>query len=216
MPSLPTSPKYSPMKRRNRGFTLLELMITVALVAIMITVVMPGFSEFFIRNRLTAQTNDFITAISLARNEAIKRGRPVCLARTGTYWEGGYRIFVDKNSLAYLPNDSDVCRTNGAIGCSPASATCGCPPGDGSCEIQVQDIALTGAHTLRATSGAGSGPYQLWLRFNAMGVAVDRNNNGIAGAFRLCRSDQNSTKSNLISISVAGSSFSKSGSGICP
>lgn len=195
------------MKQGSGGFTLLELMITIAIVAILITVVLPGFSEFFARNRLTAQTNDFITAISLARNEAIKRGRPVCLVRTNTNWEDGYRVFIDTNTKTNLANKTDACKTDSS-GCQSTDTTSGC---------NIQEYrALTGGNTLRTSSSESSGPYQLWLRFNAMGVAVNINDTGVSGSFRLCRSDKNASKSNLITISVTGSPFSKSDSGSCP
>ncbi|CDI03867.1 putative Tfp pilus assembly protein FimT [Candidatus Competibacter denitrificans Run_A_D11] len=202
-----TAKSSSPPRKKSGGFTLLELMVVVAIVAILIVVVLPGFKEFFIKNRLTAQTNDFVTAISLARNEAIKRGRPVCLVRTNTNWEMGYRIFVDKSKLTNLSADTDACKTDSATGCAL---------GDASCEIFVQNQELTGGNTLRTGSGTSSGSYGLWLRFNSMGVVVDRKNAGINGDYRLCRSDKIISKSNLIKISVTGFPISTVGTTQCP
>jgi type IV fimbrial biogenesis protein FimT len=168
---------------------------------------MPGFGEFYTKNRITAQSNDFNTVISLARNEAIKRGRPVCVVRTSTNWEAGFRIFVDKSASMNLTNNTDACKTDSS-GCQETDTTSGC-------NIQVYP-ALTGGSTLRTSSGESDGPYQQWLRFNPMGVAVDKSNNGASGSFRLCRSDQNASKSNLITISVTGYPVSKPNSGSCP
>lgn len=206
----------------SSGFSLLELLTAMVVMAILLAVVIPGFFEIYAKNRIAAQSNDFNTAISLARNQAIKRGTPVCIVRTGSTngnWDGGYRVFVDKNTNTIATNNNEFCRTVGSIGCSPASSTCGCPAGDSSCEIQVYP-ALTGNSTLRTSSGAANGPYQLWIRFDGMGVARDKDsagsNTGLSGEFRLCRSDKNTSKSKTISISSVGYPVSKDTVTSCP
>ncbi len=79
----------------NLGFTLIELMVTIAIAAILIGVAIPSFTTSITRNRLTASTNDFVTALNLARSEAIKRGQHVVVRKTGTNWENGWQVFVD-------------------------------------------------------------------------------------------------------------------------
>lgn len=202
--------------RRGRGgFTLLELLITVAIVIILTTIVMPGFSELYQKNRITTQTNDFNTAISLARSEAIKRGRPVCLVRANTYWEQGYWVFIDKSPTTNLASDSNVCKAELPLGQNTVTSTTECRQVDSTCNIQIYS-ALTGGNTLRTSSGAANGPYQKWLRFNAMGVVVDRSNTGLAGDFRLCRSDGNTAKSNTMNLTVTGYPVSKTSTTSCP
>lgn len=77
------------------GFTLLELIITVSIAGLLAAVAIPSFNKAISSNRLTAQTNDFVTALNLARSEAIKRGRNVLLTKTGINWEDGWQVFVD-------------------------------------------------------------------------------------------------------------------------
>lgn len=77
------------------GFTLIELMVTIAIAAILLGVAIPNFSSVIISNRLTANTNEFITSLNLARSEAIKRGQHVVVRKTGTNWEDGWQVFVD-------------------------------------------------------------------------------------------------------------------------
>ena len=60
-----------------RGFTLIELMVTIAVVAILTTVAVPGFRDLIRNNRVTTQTNEVVSALNFARTEAIKRGRSV-------------------------------------------------------------------------------------------------------------------------------------------
>lgn len=70
----------------KRGFTLIELMVTVAVLAILITVAIPNFQTFLLNSRMASQTNDVITALSLARSEAVKRAAnvTVCASSNST------------------------------------------------------------------------------------------------------------------------------------
>ncbi len=62
---------------KQRGFTLLELIVTVLLAAILITLGVPAFRSMILSNRLTAQTNSLVTVLTLARSEAVRRGTDV-------------------------------------------------------------------------------------------------------------------------------------------
>jgi type IV fimbrial biogenesis protein FimT len=61
----------------GHGFTLLELMVTVAVLAILVTVGVPSFRDLIQNNRVTTQTNELVTALNFARTEAVKRGRAI-------------------------------------------------------------------------------------------------------------------------------------------
>lgn len=63
--------------RRPAGFTVLELMIAVAVLAILVGIGVPSFQEAVRRNRVATQTNNVISVLALARSEAVKRGTPV-------------------------------------------------------------------------------------------------------------------------------------------
>jgi len=67
------------MKTRNAGFTLMELMIVLALAAVILAIGAPNFNEFRRNNRLTGVGNDLLGAVQTARNEAIKRQVPVAV-----------------------------------------------------------------------------------------------------------------------------------------
>lgn len=79
----------------EKGFTLLELMVTLAIVAILATMAIPSFTESIIRNRLTTYNNELVAALNLARSEAVKRNQQVIVRKTGANWEEGWRVFVD-------------------------------------------------------------------------------------------------------------------------
>lgn len=57
----------------QRGFTIVELMITVAVAAVLLMIAVPSFRSITLANRLNTAANDLVNAISVARMEAVKR-----------------------------------------------------------------------------------------------------------------------------------------------
>ncbi|SEL56948.1 type IV fimbrial biogenesis protein FimT [Ectothiorhodospira marina] len=68
----------------NRGFTLVELMVTLSVAAILMTVAIPGFLSLRVSNALSTQSNELVAAINLARSEAIRRNARVRVCRVAS------------------------------------------------------------------------------------------------------------------------------------
>ena len=102
---------------KTRGFTLVELLSTLAVAGILLTVGVPSMQDLIRNNRLTAATNLFVSSLNIARSEAIKQGRnaSVCVSDTqnscsGNNWQDGWLTWVDINQNGNLDFPQEVLR----------------------------------------------------------------------------------------------------------
>jgi prepilin-type N-terminal cleavage/methylation domain-containing protein len=88
------------------GFTLIELMVVLVIVAILVVVGVPMITEFIADQRVRTVTSDIVADIAFARAKAVEQSRRVYMERTGATWANGWRIFVDLNdSNSYDANE---------------------------------------------------------------------------------------------------------------
>jgi type IV fimbrial biogenesis protein FimT len=91
------------MKNRIRGMSLLELMIGISVLGILVGLGVPTFRTFTANSRVTAATNNLVTALAVARSEALRRSTAggVCATTDGAScsgaadWSSGWLAFVD-------------------------------------------------------------------------------------------------------------------------
>ncbi len=104
-------------KRISVGFTLLELLVTVAITSILLTMVIPGFSGMLDRNRMVANVNGFVSSLYLARSEAVARELwvTICPSSDGAScvpdyrrWGEGYIVFVNRDRDKERDGDEEL------------------------------------------------------------------------------------------------------------
>lgn len=95
--------------QRTRGFTLIELMMAIALLGIIATLAAPSMANFVIRQRVSSQANELMLSLAFARSEAIKRNAQIRLlpvTNSADGWKDGWCIgpsaMNDCNSAARL------------------------------------------------------------------------------------------------------------------
>ena len=92
-----------------KGFTLIELMITISILGILLGVGLPSFVTFINNNKITSEANDLIYSFHMARSEAIKRGAEVRLVSvTGSDWSGGWNLVADTNNDSDFADAADI------------------------------------------------------------------------------------------------------------
>jgi type IV fimbrial biogenesis protein FimT len=88
--------------RRDRGFTVMESLVALAVASIVITAALPAMQDFIIRNRMSSEVNTFAASLYLARSEAVKRLDNVRLCPvdpdgdcnpTSKNWEQGWKVY---------------------------------------------------------------------------------------------------------------------------
>jgi type IV fimbrial biogenesis protein FimT len=149
-----------------------ELVVTLAIVAILLSIAVPTFRDVIERERLVAYTNQFLSTLYLARSEAIKRGVVVAICKsadgatcgsTGVTWSDGWIVFVN--------NDND----------KPASV-------DPNETVLSVSSALPSGYTLSPNNN-----FTNYLTYNSLGRA-----NNI-GTFAVCaHSDETKAKAIVI------------------
>ena len=99
----------------QRGTTLIELMITLSVLAILMTIAAPSFVNYIKDNRIQTQSNDFLTAVMIARSEASKRRINVNVSGTnpvaGNEFGGGWNIWADTDGNGTM-DAAEVIRTH--------------------------------------------------------------------------------------------------------
>ena len=83
-----------------RGFTLIELMVVVAIAAILMGLALPSFKSFIEGQRVKAAASDFAMAAIYARSEAIKRNGEVGVVAAATIWKDGWSVKAGAVSLS--------------------------------------------------------------------------------------------------------------------
>ncbi len=106
----------------NSGYTMIELIMVIALVAVLGTIAIPGFQYVTTSNRVATEVNGLLGDMMFARSEAIKEGQTVtiCISNVGGTacagnaadgaWQLGWIVFLDTNGDQQVNNGEAVIR----------------------------------------------------------------------------------------------------------
>ena len=162
---------------RVKGFTLIELMVTIVIAGILLSIAIPSFQNFIIDSRLNSTATEFADAIRLARSEALKRNRPIILCRvdpgdpgkcvSGGNW-GGWAMHDEAMpngetvlQLGQLNSFGNTLRVNSDLGNQTATFASDGLVRDGGALVNEKNI------TICSTSGSGEKTRQ--VKFGAAG-----------------------------------------------
>jgi prepilin-type N-terminal cleavage/methylation domain-containing protein len=94
---------HNPLFLRQKGFTLIELMVTLSVLFVLAVVAIPNLGGFLLRSQHQQVVGDLVSSMAFARSEAIKRGVPVTMAAVSSgsqRLQEGWRIFLDPERTA--------------------------------------------------------------------------------------------------------------------
>lgn len=107
-------------KTRHTGFTLVELLVAIGVLGVLMALAYPSFSETMTRNRLAAQNNELMAAMTLARTEAIRRNAPVALCAANAAqsacqnaWSRDWLVWQDTNRNGAVNAGEEIIQVGG-------------------------------------------------------------------------------------------------------
>ncbi len=184
--------KHRCAARRAAGFSIVELMVTVTVAAVLLGLAIPSFRDLLINNKVTEATNQLVGDLNLARSEAVRRGTLVAVISTSgsNDWSTGWYVESDgdfKGDGTFQGNPPPttskdfLLRTNTGV--------------DTTANYKITTKLTTAACTSTIAVSDGI------VVFNGQGNMPCK-----AGAFdiNVCRPDSVPTKSKRITVSLAG------------
>lgn len=174
--------RQSRLRIGHGGFTLVELMIALAVLAIMVAIATPSFREISLNNRSSSSINNLLADLSMARSEAVKVARTASVAALGGDWNTGWEVFEDTNGNGVRDAGEELIKT--------------APP------VNLGHEGTANLFTLRGVSGAAAGSDAVVaVTFGALGQIRTPAD---GARFALCRPGGDAARSTGIRIDPSG------------
>lgn len=179
----------TPVRRCERGFSLVELLITMVVAVVLIVIAVPSFKSLTLANKLTTAANDMVNAIHVARMEAVKRNANTQLC-----------------SNAASANGADTL----GVACSTQSGAVYAMAGGAASQVLAGAVGITGAVQLKGDVTA--------IRFGGQGLGQKAGTTGpYSGTVAdLCTSQMSKDNHRTISMTTGSILVVDTSSGACP
>lgn len=130
----------------HAGFTLVEMLTAMAILVIVMTFAVPGLTSLQRGAELTSNANTLLSSLTVARAEAMKRGRNVTVTPAdGSHWNSGWIVFVDDDASGAKGSDETMLSSEPA---PPATISIATDPAD------ITYLMFNGSGYPRLTNGA--------------------------------------------------------------
>lgn len=90
---------FNEHQKEQRGFTLIELMVSLSILAILVMIGLPSFNDLVLSTRVKNAASDIYASLILARSESIKRGSNVTVTPVGGSWVNGWQVAAGATPL---------------------------------------------------------------------------------------------------------------------
>jgi type IV fimbrial biogenesis protein FimT len=179
-----------------QGFSLVELLVAVAILSIIAGYAAPAVTRMLATNRIAMQTNEFSASLKQARAEAVRRAQPITLRASnspdlGDFARSGWTVITDQNAdgaPAIPVTDADGTTIREAGG-----------PGNSVAIVRVDRSGSAGAFSYAAT--ALDDDEKRAVIFNARGAHAA----GADAFFRICDTGSTGVSGRVLRVSVVGS-----------
>lgn len=147
---------------RVKGFTLIELMVTIAILGIIVGLAAPAMSDFAVRQRVSGQASEIMLALAYARSEAVKQNREIIVLpsrNSASGWSDGWCVgpasgtdamsdCADTDTLRHFSSSAGVSVTSAFLATSPRLTF----QRDGTCSLCGSNPFNITSASLKATS----------------------------------------------------------------
>jgi len=167
------------VKKQQHGFTLLELLGTMSIAAILVAFAVPAMTSTLKNSRMNSSVNDLVSSFNFARNEAVRRGVEVTVCRStdgivctdAADWATGWIVTADVNGDGTFENSFDEL-------------------------FRVSEALSSGLQFIKSNAAR--------VVYDVSGGAKDAGGNAITSTLTLCDSSQDGERGYRVTIAVTG------------